>query len=306
MIKVGISSWTDASLVRSGWYPKDARTAEARLRYYASRFPIVENDSTYYAIPPQQNALRWIERTPDGFTMNIKAFATLTDHYTDPHRLPRDLGDALPIDVRRKPRVYPKEMSEDLKREIAARFRESIEPLHHAGKLGVVLFQYPVWFPASPQNQKSLARVRSILGALPIAIEFRNATWMSDRNRERTLATLRDHDLAYVSVDEPQGFPSSVPPIAEATSDIAIVRMHGRARELWEAQKESARERFRYRYTRDELREWVPRIEKLARRAKEVHVILNNCYSDYSVTNAEELRDLLGVASAPTREAAFE
>src|SRR6184192_4419380 len=55
-IKVGISSWTEPTLVKSGWYPPTATTAEDRLRYYASKFPIVEIDSTFYAIPNEKTA----------------------------------------------------------------------------------------------------------------------------------------------------------------------------------------------------------------------------------------------------------
>jgi len=72
VIKTGISAWTEKTLVESGWYPMGARSAEARLRYYASRFPIVENDGTYYALPSARQAELWSERTPDGFTMNVK------------------------------------------------------------------------------------------------------------------------------------------------------------------------------------------------------------------------------------------
>src|SRR6266550_2432596 len=63
-IKVGISSWTEPTLVKSGWYPPTATTAEDRLRYYASKFPIVEVDSTFYAIPNERTAQLWVERTP--------------------------------------------------------------------------------------------------------------------------------------------------------------------------------------------------------------------------------------------------
>ena len=287
MIRVGITAWSEPTLVKSGFYPPGTKTAEARLRYYATQFPIAENDSTYYAIPPIASAEAWVERTPPGFTMNVKAFATLTEHYTDPHRLPPDLRSELPD----KRRVYPKDMPDEVRSEIAKRFAQSIEPLAAARKLGVVLFQFPVWFTASPDNHAKLANLRKVLPGLPIAVEFRNATWMSDRNRERTLALLRDHGLAYTSVDEPQGYPSSIPPIAVATTDVAIVRFHGRNRVMWTKNTKTARERFEYLYTKDELAEWVSPIRALD--AREVHVLMNNCYRDYSVQNARDMIDLL-------------
>lgn len=300
-VKVGITSWTEKSLVASGWYPKNARTAEARLRYYASRFPIVEVDSTHYAIPSLHQAEVWVERTPDDFTINVKAFATMTEHYTDPKRLPADLREALPPAVAARERVYPKHLGDELVGEIARRFRAAIEPLRASGKLGVVLFQYPVWVPCSAAARRLLARTPSLVPGCRVAVELRNATWMIERNRERTLDLFRDAGIVYTCVDEPQGFPSSIPPIAEVTADIALVRMHGRGAATWAKAMKGARERFRYRYSLDELREWVPKIRRLAADASNVHVLFNNCYSDYAVTNAGELLELLEEPSPVTR-----
>lgn len=292
-IKVGVTSWTEKSLLESGWYPKDAHTAEDRLRWYATQFSIVENDSTYYAVPTARNAQLWAERTPEGFTMNLKAFASLTGHYTDPRRLPADLRAALPSALHEEAHVYPKDLGDEMVRELAKRFREAIEPLRAAGRLGVVLFQYPVWFPCSRENQRKVVETRELLPDVRIAIELRNETWMNERHRERTLALLRDTDLVYTCVDEPQGFPSSVPPIAAVTSDIALVRFHGRSAARWSKATSSAAERFRYRYSERELREWTPKIRSLADRSEAVHVLMNNCYSNYAVTNARQMIALL-------------
>lgn len=298
-IKVGATSWADKSLVQSGWYPKGTRSAEGRLRYYASQFSITENDSMYYALPPPDRAELWVERTPPWFTMNVKAFATLTEHYTDAKRLPPDLREALSEELREDPRVYPKDLGDELLREIAARFRAAIEPLRAAGRLGLVLFQYPVWFTASPENEQKLLRTRDLVPGCRVAIEFRNAVWMNERHRDRTLALLREADLVYTCVDEPQGFPSSIPPLAHATSDIALVRFHGRSAARWNKQARAASERFQYLYEPKELREWVPRIDRLADQTESVHVLMNNCYSDYAVRNAKQMIELLGAVQTP-------
>jgi uncharacterized protein YecE (DUF72 family) len=63
-VKVGTAGWTDPTLIASGWYPPEADTAEKRLRFYARQFPLVEVDSTYYALPAEQTAKAWTERTP--------------------------------------------------------------------------------------------------------------------------------------------------------------------------------------------------------------------------------------------------
>jgi uncharacterized protein YecE (DUF72 family) len=292
-VKVGISAWTEKTLVASGWYPKSANDAESRLRFYASHFSLVENDSTYYALPAPSQVHRWVERTGPGFTMNVKAFASLTTHYTDPKRLPADLREALPAEVRRRARVYPRDLGSEVLGEISARFAAALEPLYAAGRLGLVLFQFPVWFSISRDNKRQLLELRELLPRHRIAVEFRNATWLSERDRGETLSLLADAGLAYTCVDEPQGFASSVPPIAAATTDIALVRFHGRNAATWNKNSRAASERFDYRYSPGELRQWVPKVEMLAEDAGEVHVIMNNCYADHAVVNAGQFRRLL-------------
>jgi hypothetical protein len=59
-ILIGTASWTDKSLIASGrFYPSKSNSAEERLRYYASQFPIVEVDSSYCAMPAPQVAQLW-------------------------------------------------------------------------------------------------------------------------------------------------------------------------------------------------------------------------------------------------------
>ena len=98
-ILIGTSSWTDPTLVKDGhFYPPDAKSAEGRLRFYASKFPIVEVDSTYYFPPSESNSVLWIERTPPEFTFNIKAYSLLTNHPTKRESLYKDLQDQVPAD----------------------------------------------------------------------------------------------------------------------------------------------------------------------------------------------------------------
>ena len=294
-ILAGTCSWTDPTLVGSGWYPEDVKKdPEERLRFYAERFPLVENDAAYYAIPDPRQAVLWTERTPDEFVMSFKAFAPMTGHPTDPKRLPKDIREALPKETLAKRRAYPKDLGAETLDEIFARFWVALEPLRKAGKLGAILLQYPEWFTISRANKEEILRAKERLPDDRVAVEFRNATWMSERNRAETLAFLRDAGLTYVAVDEPQGFPSSVPAVAEVTNgDLAIVRFHGRNAETWKKPGLSAAERFNYLYSADELREWVPRIDALASEAREVHLLMNNCYGDKAVRNAEQLAELV-------------
>jgi uncharacterized protein YecE (DUF72 family) len=293
-ILIGTCSWTDPTLLDSGWYPENvAKKADERLRYYAERFSLVENDASYYAIPDQKQATLWVERTPDEFTMNFKAFGAITTHPTDPKRLPKELRESLPKEALEKKRLYPKDLPKDVLDEIHARFWVGLEPLRKSGKLGAILLQYPDWFPIGSKNKSEILRARELLPDDTLAVEFRNHTWMEERNQAETLAFLRDNGLTYVSVDEPQGFPSSIPPVAAATARLAIVRFHGRNTENWKKPGLTAAERFDYSYTLPELREWLPKIRRLEEEAEEVHLLMNNCYGDKAVRNAEDLATLL-------------
>jgi uncharacterized protein YecE (DUF72 family) len=292
-ILIGTASWTDRTLIKDGhFYPSEAKTAESRLRYYAEQFPIVEVDSTYYFPPSEKNSVLWIERTPKDFTFNVKAYSLLTNHPTRPDSLYKDLE--LPEELADKKNLYREQLPDAVVDEVWQRFRDALMPLHSAGKLGAVLFQYPQWFVIGRKSKDYILECAERLKEFRIAVEFRHKTWLEERNVDETLSFLSDHDLPYVSVDMPQGFDSSLPPIAAATADdIAMVRFHGRDRTAWAKKNVSASERFRYEYSEAELSEWVPRIRDVSGQARETHVLLNNCYRDFAVNNARQLGDLL-------------
>jgi uncharacterized protein YecE (DUF72 family) len=304
VIKIGTATWADHALVETGFYPEHVRSPEDKLRFYASQFPVVENDSTYWAFPEADRVAGWAARAPAGFTMNIKAHALLTHHYASARGLPRDLREQLPAELVAKPHVYLKDLGVPMMRELTRRFRAALAPLEHAGKLGVVLFQFPVWFPISSAHKADLRRIRDDFHDLRVAIELRNATWMSEDNRHETLELLAGEELIYVCVDEPQGFVASIPPVVAATSDVAVVRMHGRNPARWRARSHGRRSgSWSYRYSPAELADWAARIHALAARSDEVHVIFSNGPPDNAVRNARELRDLLAGASAANQPA---
>ncbi len=302
-VRVGTASWTDPTLVKSGrFYPPGANSAEARLRYYASQFPIVEVDASYYYLPTEQQAGLWVERTPPDFVFNVKAFSLLTGHPTRRNALPKDLEDELDPDKRDAQRLYATHLSADGLTEVWRRFHDALLPLDSAGKLGAVLLQFPEWFGPRRSSREELRAVRERLPGYQVCIEFRNRAWLEEgTSRDRTLSFLAEEDLPLVCVDMPQGFRSSMPPLAEVTTpDLSVVRFHGRDPKAWAHKGPTAGPRFRYRYNEEELGEWVPRVEHLAENARDVHVLLNNCYSDYAVNNARQLASLLqGDSGAP-------
>src|SRR3954447_17458859 len=228
-VRFGTASWTDPTLLAPGvFYPDRVTTPEARLKYYARLCSRVEVASSYYARPTARTAELWVERTPDDFVFDVKAFGWMTGHATDAERLPRSLKEALPNELAGKKRLYAKDVPQAIRDEAWRLFAEAVRPLHEAGKLGAVFLQYPSWVRPAAHSPEMLARARRRLGDLPIAVEFRHGDWMAGGERERTVALPHDNDRSYVVVDEPQGFASSVPPDTAVTSTrLAILRMHG-------------------------------------------------------------------------------
>lgn len=292
-IRVGTSSWTDKTLLESGWYPEDAKTPEARLRHYATQFDVVEVDSTYYSLPSERNAVLWIERTPKDFVFNIKAFSLMTRHPTAVRGLPKDARELLPEGAPQ--RLYPKDITPEIADMTWEMFRSALMPLHSAGKLGVVMFQFPQWFMPSRESKEYILSCKERLPDYDIGVEFRQATWFADQDTtRRTLDFLRGEEIPFVCVDMPQGFASSIPPLAEVTAGrIALMRFHGRRSEVWGKRGVPVIERFRYDYSKKELDEWTPRIGSLGEKAKQTHVLFNNCYRDYATKNARQFADLL-------------
>jgi len=279
------------------FYPTDADTAEERLAYYASRFPVVEVDATYYALPSRRLSELWVERTPPDFVFDIKAHALLTGQPTETKRLPKAIREALPPTLADKARLYAKDLPGELQAEVWHQFADGLAPLAESGQLGAVFLQYPKWFFTSSENRDAIREAKAALDpfGLKVAVEFRNATWFNEKNAERTLRFLTDEGIPLVMVDGPQGFKSSIPPVVAATSPtLAIVRFHGRRTATWEDMKGRATvERFRYLYDEGELREWVPRVLEASGGAEDTHVLMNNCYANYGSTNARELALLL-------------
>jgi len=292
LVRTGTCSWTDPTLVKeTDWYPKRSMSAADRLAHYAASFPVVEVDATYYFPPSPDLAHGWVERTPDGFRMNVKAYSLLTQHPTRPDSLWEDLRRETLPEFEGKKNVYAHHLPPEAIDEAWKRFRHAVRPLHEADRLGAVLLQYPQWFTPKAANRSELERIPERLGGLPACVEFRSPLWLGEADRDRTLGLLADNDLAFVVVDAPPA--SKLPLVVAATSALSVVRFHGRADGTWNARGVTAAERFRYLYNDDELRSWVPRVERLAGESQEVHLLMNNCYQDYGVRNAADIARLL-------------
>lgn len=291
---VGTCSWADESMVKS-WYPKEYRSSENRLQYYSTYFDTVEVDSTFYALPKAEYCARWDQSTPDDFVFHIKAFGLMTDHSVQPSRLPPKLRE-YNYELTRFGNV--KNPPPRMIRESFDLFVKAIEPIRSAGKLGVVLFQFPPYFTATSRQEirRNLAwirRSRELMAGYDLAVEFRHSSWSKSPTRGKLLRFLRQEGLSLVSVDEPQTGQRSFPKLIESTGRYGYIRFHGRNRANWNRRTESAAERFKYRYSEDELREWVDDVAHLCDATDKTFVMFNNCYADYAPTNALDMKNIL-------------
>jgi uncharacterized protein YecE (DUF72 family) len=269
-VRIGTCSWADDGLVKH-WYPRGVSNAEARLRYYAARFDVVEVDSPFYHLPAPETAARWAERTPEDFVFHVKASGEMTGH--------RESG-----------------------LEPAFRdFREALGPLEASAKMRGVLLQYHPRVKKSPEALAELARVRGLLEPLVPLIEFRHRSWVTEDELADTLRFLERHGLAFVSVDSPPTTATNVvPTIAAATHPLAYVRFHGRNWRTWNIRNaKSSAERFDHLYTEPELAEWVEPLGRLAGEAEEVYALFNNNRDDFAPRSARIMRSLLDEAGLP-------
>ena len=271
-VRVGTCSWADETLTKV-WYPRSVRSGEQRLRYYAERFDVVEANSTYYRLPDADMVERWAERTPDGFVMHVKAFGVMTRHPVKADALPEDLRAEAPLDERGR----LNRPSREFRAEIFRRFADAVAPLRETGKLGGVLMQFPSYIVRRPHSFEYLEWAQGQLPGHELLVEFRHRSWMDDEGREETLRFLESRGLTYVVVDAPRtGGATILPTVPAVTSSTAYVRFHGRNGETWNKRTGSAAERFDYLYPEDELREWVPTLQRLAGEAENAYAMFNN------------------------------
>lgn len=301
-VLVGTASWTDRTLIACGrFYPPDATTPAARLRHYASRFPLVEVDSSYYAMPLPATSQLWVERTPPGFTLNVKAFRLFTGHRTEPRVLPKDLRERWAAAVGERRALYYRELPDDLRDELWRRLRDALLPLQAAGKLGLVHLQFAPWLL---RNRDGHAHVRDCVERMhghTVSVEFRHQSWFADaRAVASTLAFERELAVVHTVVDGPQGFANSVPAVWQATHPrYALLRLHGRNAATWNlgGAHHAASDRFNYDYRDDELAELARRIAaELAPQVARTHVVFNNNMEDQGQRNAATLMALLAGA----------
>ncbi|MGQ9603289.1 MAG: DUF72 domain-containing protein [bacterium] len=253
-IIVGTSGYSFEDWI-GNFYPHNIRKGEM-LTEYAKHFRGVEVNSTYYRIPHPAVLRRMVEKTPDDFEFVIKANQEMT------HKQSKELS-------------------------LYKQFLDSIEPVVDAGKMSGMIAQFPWGFKRSQENFDHLRFMKDNLGEHPFFVEFRNNEWI----RPEIFDKLRENGIGYCSVDEPR-LRGLVPPIAEVTTKIGYVRLHGRnARNWWGGEGD----RYDYLYSEEELREWVEKIKVMANKTGKVFVFFNNCHAGQAARNAQLMKELLGL-----------
>jgi len=265
--------------------------AAQRLAFYASRFPLVLVDSTYRFPPTPDVARQWVERTPDGFTMDVVAWSLLTHNATLPDSLWPDLQEEVRPEARDRRRLYHDHLTAEARTEAWRRFRHALEPLQAAGRLGCVVLRYPYWMRPGGRRARPSSRP-----ATPWATCA--WPWSCPTRRGSTTTGASPLSPSWRTTTSPSCAPTGPAGRGPASGGGQHQRprrgSHGGPQpgRLGEPDMEMA-QRFAYRYRLSELEEWVPRIAALATSAAEVHVLLANCWRDDAVTNAAELAALL-------------
>lgn len=256
-IRIGPAGWS-----YTDWegvvYPKHGSRFD-HLAYLSSFFDTIEINSPFYRIPPPNHARSWVRRVAANrdFKFTTKVFRGFTHEHA---ALARD----------------------DVKA-----FRNYLDPLMDAGRLGAILLQFPWSFKNTPESRAKLEALFAAFDAYPKALEVRHSSFEDDA----FYRFLDDRNVAWVNVDQPL-FDNSVKPAETTTGPLAYARFHGRNYEKWFAHEESW-ERYNYLYSAKELEPWVARIESMAQN-KDTYVITNNHFRGQAIVNAGELRDSLG------------
>lgn len=264
-ITIGLTTWTEhPALINNEQRP-------VTLNEYAQHLPTVEVDTFFYALPQVTTIQNWLAEVPESFQFIVKAHRGMTLHERG-----QEKGEL---------------------KQLFNRYRKTVAPLVAAGQLKTVLFQFPPYFDASPQDIEYLRLVRLWMGNLPIAIELRNQTWYRPGTLKSLLAFCRELHFTLVAADEPHGTVTSVPFVLATTNpDLVMMRLHGQNTEGWINQGKSWRKtRTLYKYSSAELQAFCDQINQLTPQPKELCVVFNNNSGKDAAPNALRLQKMLGI-----------
>ena len=229
------------------------------LAYLAESFDTIEVNSSFYRIPPPAHGQSWVRRTASNehFRFTVKLFREFTHE-----KLPGTKQEG--------------------------QFRDFLDPVHSAGKLGALLVQFPWSFRNDESALTRIDRIAEAFRDFPLAVEVRHSTFQT----AEFVRFLDERNITFVNIDQPL-FSDSVKPSTFASGEIAYVRFHGRNYRKW-FDHEEAWERYDYLYTPEELEPWAERIGSLAEK-QDVYVITNNHFRGQAIVNAIDLQHMMGL-----------
>ena len=266
-VSLGLTTWSEHPALIDGAH------RPVKLSEYAQYLPTVEVDTSFYAIPRQTTVIKWLAEVPANFQFIMKANRAMTKHLNGFADQQPPLAD------------------------VFAQYREAIAPLTAAGQLKTILFQFPPYFTAVPANIDYLQTVRRLMGSLPIAVDFRHASWLAHGVAGPTAAFCRDMGFTLVAADEPHTTATSIPFYLRTTSPaLAMIRLHGRNVTGWNHPgKEWRQRRTLYRYSKQELTGLAKLIQNLTPQPEEITVIFNNNSARDAAPNALQLQKIMGL-----------
>jgi uncharacterized protein YecE (DUF72 family) len=236
------------------------------LVYLAGFFDTIEINSSFYRPPTASTSASWVKRV--AHNPRFKFTAKLHQLFT------HERGKATAADEKA--------------------FREGIDPLHEAQKLGALLLQFPWSFKNTDEDRLYLTRLLDRFKDYPLVVEIRHASW----NNPRVLESFEERAVGVCNIDQPI-FSKSIKPAAISTSPVGYVRLHGRNYQNWFREKAPRDERYNYLYTLSELDPWIDRIKEIAAHTKETYVITNNHFRGQAVVNAVEIKAAIEERKVP-------
>jgi uncharacterized protein YecE (DUF72 family) len=243
------------------------------LDYLARFFNTIEINSSFYRPPTPSTTSSWARRVArnPGFTFTAKLHRIFT----------HERGKATAADEKA--------------------FRDGMDPLAKAGKLGAVLLQFPWSFKNTDDDRLYLTNLLDRFKDYPLVVEVRHTSW----NSTQVYEWFEERGVGVCNIDQPL-FSKSIRPAALTTSQIGYVRLHGRNYENWFREKAPRDERYNYLYSLDELEPWITRIKEVAKQTHETYVITNNHFRGQAIVNALEIKSTLEGQRVPAPEPLFE
>jgi uncharacterized protein YecE (DUF72 family) len=184
---IGTSGWsypTGEGTWKGHFYPPGTRD---ELSYYTRFFNAVEINTSFYQPLNPAYSERWVKKTPPDFKFTAK----LWQKFTHPDMYAEITGEVAAIS-----------------RTDVDIFRQGLDPMYQAGKLGALLAQFPAGFKNEPANRRLLTAIIMTFSEYPLAFELRHRSWSDD---PATAVLFRGSGVAWVSIDEPV-FGNSISP----------------------------------------------------------------------------------------------